>query len=61
MRNAVHAFGKGAEHFQEIDVLVKVIKPRLTADTHVLVKGSRFMKMERIVSQLVPNYHGAFH
>ena len=61
MRGAVRAFGKGAEHFQEIDVLVKAIKPRLTANTHVLVKGSRFMKMERVVAQLVPNYHGATH
>jgi UDP-N-acetylmuramoyl-tripeptide--D-alanyl-D-alanine ligase len=61
MRGAVRAFGKGAEHFQEIDVLVQAIKPRLTANTHVLVKGSRFMKMERVVAQLVPNYHGAIH
>ena len=61
MRGAVRAFGKGAEHFQEIDVLVKTIKPRLTANTNVLVKGSRFMKMERVVAQLVPNYHGASH
>ena len=58
MREAVRAFGKGAEHFQEIDLLVNAIKPRLAANTHVLVKGSRFMKMERVVAQLVPNYHG---
>ena len=58
MRGAVTAFGKGAEHFQEIDLLVSAIKPRLNADTHVLVKGSRFMKMERVVAQLVTNYHG---
>jgi UDP-N-acetylmuramyl pentapeptide synthase len=25
----------------------------------VLVKGSRFMKMERVVEKLVPNFHGA--
>lgn len=61
MRAAVRAFGKGAEHFQEIDVLVDAIKPRLSANTHVLVKGSRFMKMERVVAQLVPNYQGAAH
>ena len=58
MRGAVRAFGKGAEHFQEIDLLVSATKPRLTADTNVLVKGSRFMKMERVVAQLVPDYHG---
>ena len=61
MQDAVRAFGKGGEHFQEIDLLVNAIKPRLTADTHVLVKGSRFMKMERVVAQLVPNFHGAIH
>ena len=61
MRGAVAAFGKGAEHFQEIAVLVDALKPRLTASTHVLVKGSRFMKMERVVAQLVPDYHGAIH
>ncbi|MEQ1515180.1 MAG: UDP-N-acetylmuramoyl-tripeptide--D-alanyl-D-alanine ligase [Usitatibacteraceae bacterium] len=61
MRNAVRAFGRGGEHFQEIDVMVNAVKPRLNADTHVLVKGSRFMKMERVVAQLVPNYHGAAH
>ena len=61
MRDAVRAFGKGGEHFREIDLLVNAIKPRLKANTHVLVKGSRFMKMERVVAQLVPNYHGAVH
>ena len=61
MRDAVEVFGKGAEHFPQIDVLVNTIKPRLTADTSVLVKGSRFMSMERVVSQLVPDYHGASH
>ena len=61
MRGAVRAFGNGAEHFPEIEALVNAIKPRLTASTHVLVKGSRFMKMERVVAQLVANYHGAVH
>ena len=61
MRDAVRAFGNGAEHFPEIEALVNAIKPRLTANTHVLVKGSRFMKMERVVAQLVANYHGAVH
>ncbi len=58
MRDAVEVFGKGAEHFPQIDALVSAIKPRLSADTNVLVKGSRFMSMERVVSQLVPDYHG---
>lgn len=61
MRHAVRAFGSGGEHFQKIDLLVNAVKPRLTAATHVLVKGSRFMKMERVVAQLVPNFKTAFH
>ena len=61
MRGAVKVFGKGAEHFQQIDVLVNALKPRLTAGTNVLVKGSRFMAMERVVAQLVPEYQGMSH
>ena len=61
MRGAVIVFGTGAEHFQQIDVLVNALKPRLTAGTNVLVKGSRFMAMERVVAQLVPEYQGMSH
>lgn len=42
-------FGDGAQHFTDVDTLVKVLKPRLSKATTVLVKGSRFMRMERVV------------
>jgi len=48
-RNAVRAFGSGAQHFERIEDLQKALENELDADTTVLVKGSRFMKMERVV------------
>ena len=50
--NAVRAFGCGAEHFERIEDLQKALEDELDEDTTVLVKGSRFMKMERVVQYL---------
>jgi UDP-N-acetylmuramoyl-tripeptide--D-alanyl-D-alanine ligase len=46
-RHAVEAFGSGGEHFADVESLVPAIR-----DGTVLVKGSRFMKMERVVAAL---------
>jgi UDP-N-acetylmuramoyl-tripeptide--D-alanyl-D-alanine ligase len=46
---AVAEFGKGAAHFDDVDGLLAVLKEGMDAQTTVLVKGSRFMKMERVV------------
>jgi UDP-N-acetylmuramoyl-tripeptide--D-alanyl-D-alanine ligase len=46
---AVDEFGEGATHFKNIDDLVACLVTQLDADSTVLVKGSRFMKMERVV------------
>jgi UDP-N-acetylmuramoyl-tripeptide--D-alanyl-D-alanine ligase len=46
-RHAVEAFGDGARHFDSIDDLVSNLKGKT-----ILVKGSRFMKMERVVAAL---------
>ncbi len=51
-RDAVHAFGAGAEHHADIDALVSCLRPLLVQRPCVLVKGSRFMRMERVVEQL---------
>lgn len=48
-RNAVREFGGGAQHFESIDDLQGELDKELDANTTVLVKGSRFMKMERVV------------
>ena len=48
----VQGFGVGARHFDDAAVLAEAIKPRLSAQVTVLVKGSRFMKMERVVDLL---------
>lgn len=49
---AAHNFGAGADHFTRIDDLVKALKKELDAHTTVLVKGSRFMRMERVVDAI---------
>lgn len=46
---AVDEFGTGATHFKRIEDLLACLEQNLDADSTVLVKGSRFMKMERVV------------
>ena len=46
---AVDEFGDGATHFKRIEDLLACLEQHLDTDTAVLVKGSRFMKMERVV------------
>ncbi len=45
-RHAVEAFGEGARHFDTVEELVSSLKSNT-----VLVKGSRFMRMERVVAR----------
>jgi len=47
--HAVHEFGSGAHHFERIEDLFAVLDKNLDSDSTVLVKGSRFMRMERVV------------
>jgi UDP-N-acetylmuramoyl-tripeptide--D-alanyl-D-alanine ligase len=47
------SFGAGAVHAPSVDALVAALKPTLDASTTVLIKGSRFMRMERVVHALV--------
>lgn len=50
-RHATQAFGQGAVHFDDMDKLTAVITG-VPAGASILVKGSRFMQMERVVNHL---------
>jgi UDP-N-acetylmuramoyl-tripeptide--D-alanyl-D-alanine ligase len=47
-----HNFGEGGQHFNRVEDLIRAVRPELDATTTVLVKGSRFMRMERVVDAL---------
>ncbi|HWY73104.1 MAG TPA: UDP-N-acetylmuramoyl-tripeptide--D-alanyl-D-alanine ligase [Burkholderiaceae bacterium] len=51
-REAVAAFGAGARHFDDVESLIAAVRPLLAASGAVLVKGSRFMRMERVVQAI---------
>ena len=40
-------------HFEEFDALLSAVEAVATPDATVLIKGSRFMKMERVVQHLI--------
>ncbi|MHB0985852.1 MAG: UDP-N-acetylmuramoyl-tripeptide--D-alanyl-D-alanine ligase [Sulfuricella sp.] len=46
---AAEAFGQGGRHFEYIEDLLHEVENHLAPDVTVLVKGSRFMQMERVV------------
>jgi UDP-N-acetylmuramoyl-tripeptide--D-alanyl-D-alanine ligase len=48
-QQAARAFGSGARHFPRIEELLAEIENRLAPDVTMLIKGSRFMRMERVV------------
>lgn len=56
-------FGDGARHFESPETLAETLQEQLSADTTVLVKGSRFMRMERVVNllQAEDNERGGKH
>jgi len=48
----VAAFGEGARHFATLEDLISAAQGELRPRTTMLVKGSRFMHMERVVAAL---------
>jgi len=49
---AARNFGAGGRHFRQVDDLVAALRKELDSNTVVLVKGSRFMRMERIADAI---------
>lgn len=54
----VKAFGLGAQHFDTPDALVWSLANRMNDFSTVLVKGSRFMRMEQVVNLIVQDNSG---
>jgi UDP-N-acetylmuramoyl-tripeptide--D-alanyl-D-alanine ligase len=51
-REAVSAFGEGGEHCASVEALSARVAAESRAGVTLLVKGSRFMRMERVVTAL---------
>jgi UDP-N-acetylmuramoyl-tripeptide--D-alanyl-D-alanine ligase len=57
-RASVEAFGAAGYHAKSIEDLLYVVKTCATPEATLLVKGSRFMKMERVVAALTGTAEG---
>jgi UDP-N-acetylmuramoyl-tripeptide--D-alanyl-D-alanine ligase len=51
-QEAAQAFGDNGRHFEDVQQLIETVRPLLAEDVTVLVKGSRMMRMERVIVAL---------
>ena len=49
---AARSFGERGRHFESVEALARAVAAAAGADVTILVKGSRFMRMERVVEAL---------
>jgi UDP-N-acetylmuramoyl-tripeptide--D-alanyl-D-alanine ligase len=54
-------FGAGGHHFAGVEALLAALVPQLDGETVVLVKGSRFMRMERVADAVAADAPQAGH
>ena len=54
-RETATAFGAGAQHYDAPEALAAQLMAQMDANAVVLVKGSRFMRMERVVTLITEN------
>jgi UDP-N-acetylmuramyl pentapeptide synthase len=59
--DAAAAYGAGAVHCTDLDALLAALRPRLGPSVTVIVKGSRFMRMERVVQALAASAPEGVH
>lgn len=52
VRHTAEAYGESARYYSDLSSLLKELDAHVQSDTAILVKGSRFMKMERVVTHL---------
>jgi UDP-N-acetylmuramoyl-tripeptide--D-alanyl-D-alanine ligase len=57
-KEAVQAFGPGARHFDSHEALIDELRRCMHGEMTILVKGSRLMKMERVVAGIVTEDNG---
>lgn len=56
---AAKNFGDGGQHFDTVEALVAALSRKLDPSTVAVVKGSRFMRMERVADALAAVHNGA--